>query len=79
MATKEEKVFHKSAGYASEIGRAPTPFQIIGKGVKNVAKSVGRVATKVATAITTPTVRVMKKHDAKMEKMNRKAKAGEFN
>lgn len=79
MATKEEKIFHKSAGYASEIGKAPTPFEMIGSGVKSVLKSASRTATKVATKLTGPIVREMKTREAKDKEHRRKGEAGELN
>lgn len=51
---------------------APTPFQMIGGGVKSAL-------TKVAGKIMAPTVRNMKAKDAEMQEMSRKAKAGEYN
>ena len=49
------------------------------KNVIGGAKIVGGVAKKGINKLMTPTIKVMKKNDAKMEEMDRKAKAGEFN
>lgn len=50
-----------------------------GKNVVGGAKIVGGTVKKGIENLMGPTVRVMKKHDAKMEEMSKKAKSGEFN
>lgn len=50
-----------------------------GKNVIGGAKIVGGTIKKGVEKIMEPTVRVMKKRDAKMEEMDRKAKTGELN
>jgi hypothetical protein len=58
---------------------APTPFQIIGKGIKNVGRGIKSGIVKGAQKIMAPEVNRMKIQDANMAEMSRKAKAGEFN
>ena len=50
-----------------------------GKNVVGGAKIVGGAVKKGVENLMEPTVRVMKKHDVKMEEMDKKAKSGEFN
>jgi hypothetical protein len=61
------------------LSKAPTPFQMIGSGVRSVGSSIGRALSKVAGKVMGPTVRAGKIKDASMQEMDRKAKAGEFN
>lgn len=64
---------------AIQSAKAPTPFQVIKKDAKTVGRGLGSILRKGASKIMAPTVRVMKQNDARMQEMDRKAKAGEFN
>lgn len=80
---KNHEAFHSAAGTKNagmyNPSNIPTPFQMVGNVAKSAVKGIGRAATKVATVITSPTVRAMKNEDAKMAEYSRKAKSGEFN
>lgn len=55
---------------------APTPFQMIGSGVKKVGRAIGNSIDK---NFIEPSRNVNKIQNAKMKDMDRKARAGEFN
>lgn len=55
---------------------APTPFQIIGSGVKKVGRAIGNSIDK---NFIEPSRNVNRIQNAKMKDMDRKARAGEFN
>lgn len=55
---------------------APTPFQMIGSGVKKVGKAIGNSIDK---NFIEPSRNVNRIQNAKMKDMDRKARAGEFN
>ena len=74
MATLQTK---KSA-IASKMS-APTPFQMIGSAVKGVGKGIQNGLNKGAQNLLAPSDRVNKIYNAKMQDMDRKAKAGEYN
>lgn len=59
--------------------KAPTPFKMIGSGVKRVGRGVGRVLSKSVNSLMAPEVNRLKIQDKKMKEMDREAKAGEFN
>ena len=47
--------------------------------IKNTVRRFGRIIQKGVGKVMEPTVRVMKKNDAKMKQMDEDAKAGKFN
>jgi len=65
---------HKSK--ALKTAKALTPFQIIGRGIKKGASSVGKALHK---HFIEPEKNRKKIYNEKMAEMDRKAKAGEFN
>lgn len=65
---------NKKAQIASKM--APTPFQMIGNGIKKVGKAIGNSIDKNYIE---PTRNLNRIQNAKMKEMDRKARAGEFN
>lgn len=65
---------NKKAQIASKM--SPTPFQMIGNGIKKVGKSVVNTIDK---NFIEPSRNVNRIQNAKMKEMDRKARAGEFN
>lgn len=55
---------------------APTPFQMIGSGIKKAVKAIGGSIDK---NFIEPSRNVNRIQNAKMKEMDRKARAGEFN
>ena len=89
MMTPADQAFHSAAGthkagmYNQAISyrkpKAPTPFQLIGGGLKSIGRAANKTLTKVATKITAPIVRERKYKEAQAKEYSRKARAGELN
>lgn len=56
--------------------QAQTPFQMIGSGIKKGISNIGKALDK---QLVEPSRNVNRIQNAKMQQMNRQAKAGEFN
>ena len=72
---KADKVFHSSAGTDRNPSNLPTPFQLIGGGVKKIVKGVGRGLLKT---FVDPSIKVSKLKDERMNKMRRDFESGDY-
>lgn len=72
MPNKNDKVFHSTVAHNNPMSNLPTPFQMIGSGVKKIVKGAGRAVLKT---FVDPSINVAKRKDAEIE---RKRKSGEL-
>ncbi len=70
-----EKIFHATVAHNNPTSNLPTPFQMVGSGVKRIVKGAGRF---VLHNFVDPSIKVAQIKDAKLNKMKKDLESGDY-